>query len=102
MRRLPPVAVATDVASMPIAHPGFHGLVAEEGGRIVGSNFMDQRSPIGGIGPISVDPAAQNRSVGRSLMQAMLDYAMARDHASIRLVQAAYHNRSPFTRASAL
>jgi predicted N-acetyltransferase YhbS len=90
----PTVAVATDVASMLIAHPGFHGLVAEEDGRIVGSNFMDQRSPIGGIGPISVDPAAQNRSVGRALMQAMLEYGMARDHAGIRLVQAAYHNRS--------
>ena len=90
----PTVAVATDVASMLIAHPGFHGLVAEEDGQIVGSNFMDQRSSIGGIGPISVDPAAQNRSVGRALMQAMLDYGMARDHAGIRLVQAAYHNRS--------
>ena len=54
----PSVAVATDVVSMLIAHPGFHGLVAEEDGRIVGSNFMDQRSPIGGIGPISVDPAS--------------------------------------------
>jgi predicted N-acetyltransferase YhbS len=90
----PSVAAATDVASMLIAHPGFHGLVAEEDGRIVGSNFMDQRSPIGGIGPISVDPATQNRRIGRTLMQAMLDYARMRDHAGIRLVQTAYHNRS--------
>jgi predicted N-acetyltransferase YhbS len=90
----PSVAAATDVASMLIAHPGFHGLVAEEGGHIVGSNFMDERSPIGGIGPISVDPAAQNQRIGRSLMQEMLDYATARDHAGIRLVQTAYHNRS--------
>ena len=98
----PSVAVATDAASMLIAHPGVHGLVAEEDGRIVGSNFMDQRSPIGGIGPITVDPVAQNRSIGRSLMQAMLDYAMARDLAGIRLVQTAYHNRSLSTHASAL
>ena len=90
----PSAAVATDVASMLIAHPGFHGLVAEEDGHIVGSNFMDQRSLVGGIGPISIDPAVQNRRIGRSLMQAMLDYAIARDHAGIRLVQAAYHNRS--------
>jgi len=90
----PSVAVATDVASMLIAHSGFHGLVAEEDGLILGSNFMDQRSQIGGIGPISVDPAAQNRRVGRTLMQAMLDYAAARDHAGVRLVQTAYHNRS--------
>ena len=90
----PSAAVATDVASMLIAHPGFHGLLAEEDGHIVGSNFMDQRSLVGGIGPISIDPAVQNRRIGRSLMQAMLDYAIARDHAGIRLVQAAYHNRS--------
>ncbi len=90
----PSIAAATDVAAMLIADRGFHGLVAEEDGHIVGSNFMDQRSPVGGIGPISVDPAAQNRGVGRTLMQAMLDYAAARDHAGIRLVQTAYHNRS--------
>jgi predicted N-acetyltransferase YhbS len=90
----PSVTVATDVASMLIAQPGFYGLVAEDNGHIVGSNFMDQRSPIGGIGPISVDPAAQNRRIGRTLMQAMLDYARMRDHAGIRLVQTAYHNRS--------
>src|SRR5262249_7460763 len=58
------------------------------------SNFMDRRSPIGGIGPISVDPAVQNRRIGRTLMQAMLDHATARGHAGIRLVQTAYHNRS--------
>jgi len=90
----PSVAVATDVVSMLIAHPGFHGLVAEEDGHIVGSNFMDQRSPIAGIGPISVDPAVQNRRIGHTLMQAMLDYARMCDHAGIRLVQTAYHNRS--------
>ena len=90
----PSVEVATDVAAMLIGHPGFYGVVAEEGGRIVGSNFMDRRSPIAGIGPITVDPAAQNRHVGRSLMQAAIDQATARGHAGIRLVQAAYHNRS--------
>ena len=46
----PSVEVATDVAAMLIGHPGFYGVVAEEGGRIVGSNFMDRRSPIAGIG----------------------------------------------------
>ena len=65
---------------MLIAHLGFYGLVAEEDGQIVGSNFMDQRSPIGGIGPISVDPAAQNRRADRSLMQAMTRNGMPFAH----------------------
>ena len=90
----PSVEVATETASMLIGHPGCHGLVAEEDGRIVGSNFMNRRSPIAAIGPITVDPAAQNRQIGHILMQAMIDDATARDHAGIRLVQTAYHNRS--------
>jgi hypothetical protein len=37
----PSADVATGVASMLIAHPGFYGIVAEQEGRIVGSNFLD-------------------------------------------------------------
>src|SRR3982751_5243613 len=54
--------------SMLVGHPKFFGVVAEENGRVVGSNFMDERSSIGGIGPITVDPSAQNKSVGKELM----------------------------------
>src|SRR5215471_8638068 len=89
----PSVDVATGAASMLIAHPGFHGVVAEEDGRIVGSSFVDLRSQIAGIGPITVDPEAQNQGIGRSLMQAIMEHA-GDNHSGIRLVQAAYHNRS--------
>jgi len=41
---------------------------------------MDQ-PPRSRIGPISVDPAAQN-DASRTLMQAMLDHATARKHAA--------------------
>jgi len=90
----PSVEVATGLLSMLVANPGFYGVVAEDGGRVVGSNFADQRSPIAGIGPVSVDPMAQNQGVGGSLMQAVVDHFAARNSPSIRLVQAAYHNRS--------
>ena len=79
---------------MLIEHPGFQGVVAEEDGRILGSNFVDLRSVIAGIGPITVDPSTQNRGAGRLLMQAVMEQAAGRNHAGIRLVQAAYHNRS--------
>lgn len=52
----PSVEVATGLSSMLLANPGFYAVVAEDEGRIVGSNFADQRSPIAGIGPISEDP----------------------------------------------
>ena len=77
-----------------LANPGFYGIVAERDGRIVGSNFADQRSSIAGIGPITVDPEVQNQGVGRSLMQTALDHLNARNLAGIRLVQSAFNNHS--------
>jgi hypothetical protein len=79
---------------MLLGNPGFYGIVAEEDGRIVGSNFVDHRSSIAGIGPSSIDPEAQNQGIGRKLMQAAIDHFAAADVSGIRLVQAAYHNRS--------
>jgi predicted N-acetyltransferase YhbS len=91
---VPSAEVATGLASMLIGAPGFYGVVAEEAGKIVGSNFMDERSPIFGIGPISVAPELQNHAIGRRLMCAALDRAAAQRAVGIRLVQAGYHNRS--------
>lgn len=90
----PSVEVATGLVTMLLSNPGFHSVVAELDGRVVGSNFLDERSPISGIGPISVDPAVQNQTIGRQLMQAVMDRSGKRGFAGIRLVQAAYHNRS--------
>jgi len=82
------------IMSMMFGHPGFYCVVAEEGGRIVGSNCMDERSPIAGIGPITIDPEAQNRGIGRKLMQAVMDRAHERNFPGVRLVQASFHTRS--------
>src|SRR5437773_4512143 len=60
-----------------LAHPGFYAVIAELDGRVVGSNFLDERSPIAGLGPITVDPAVQNRAIGRHLMHAVLERSAA-------------------------
>ena len=86
--------IATGILSMLFSSPGFYCVVAESEGRIVGSNCLDERSLIAGIGPITVDPGAQNLGVGRKLMQVVMDRARERHPAGMRLVQAAYHNRS--------
>src|SRR5580704_14381505 len=91
---LPTVDMAVDVITMTFEHPGFYCVVAEERGRILGSNCMDERSPIAGIGPITIDPGAQNRGIGRKLMQAVMDRAHERNFPGARLVQAAFHTRS--------
>ena len=85
---------AIGVLSGVFCHPRFYCVVAESGGRIAGSNCLDERSIIAGVGPITVDPGAQNRGVGRKLMEAVMERARERGAAGIRLVQAAFHNRS--------
>ena len=77
-----------------LKHPGFYGVVAELDGQIVGSNFVDERSVIAGIGPITVDPAVQNRAIGRELMRHVMKRADDQHLPGYRLVQTAYHNRT--------
>lgn len=90
----PTVAVATGCIGGLIRNPGFHGVVAERDGSIVGSTFLDERSTISAIGPVSVDPAAQDGKIGRLLMHAMLERAAERHAPGVRLLQISYHNRS--------
>lgn len=85
---------STGLLSMMFSDPGFYCVVAESDGQIVGSNCLDERSTIRGVGPITIDPSAQNLGVGRKLMQTAMDRAHERGAAGIRLVQAAFHNRS--------
>jgi hypothetical protein len=49
------------------SHASYYAVVAEREGRIVGSVFLDERSPIASVASITVDPAAQNRMIGRRL-----------------------------------
>src|SRR5665213_581472 len=84
----------TGLFSMMFSSPGFYCVVAEVDGRIMGSNVLDERSVIRGVGPITIDPAAQNLRIGRKLMQAVIDRANQSGAAGIRLVQAAFHHRS--------
>ena len=86
--------VAVGLLTMMFSHPDFYCVVAEAAGRIVGSNCLDERSTIAGLGPITVDQAMQNSSVGRALMHDLLDRARTRRFPGVRLVQAAFHNRS--------
>ena len=90
----PSAEAAAGLLSGLLAHPAFYAVVAELGGRVVGSNFLDERSAIAGVGPITVDPEVQDQGVGRRLMEDALGRAAARGFAGVRLLQAAYHARS--------
>jgi predicted N-acetyltransferase YhbS len=90
----PAPEASVGLLQMLFSHAGFYCVVAESDGRLVGSNCMDERSTIAGIGPITVAPDAQNRNVGQALMHAVLDRARERAFPGVRLLQAAYHSRS--------
>src|SRR5262249_30872954 len=57
-------------------------------------NDEDERGPITGVGPITVDPKSQNGTIRRQLMGAVLNRATERHAAGVRLLQPAFHNRS--------
>jgi predicted N-acetyltransferase YhbS len=82
------------IAEHMLASEGIEMFVASRGEEIVGSAFVDERSVVAGVGPVTVDPAAQDEGAGRALMQAVLNREREREAAGVRLVQTAYHYRS--------
>src|ERR1700691_4289822 len=91
---VPAAEQAVGLLTRMFSNPGFYCVVAESDGRIAGSNCLDERSDIAGLGPITIDPKAQNRGIGRKLMEAVLERARERNFAGVRLLQPAFHNRS--------
>lgn len=88
----PNVETAQGFARAFVTHPSIYGVAAELDGKFVGSNFLDERDPVRGVGPITVDPAMQNKSIGRKLMKAVIE--RGGDAKSIRLLQEGFHMRS--------
>jgi predicted N-acetyltransferase YhbS len=91
-RDFPVPEAAAQVMGAWIPHPSIWGVVAELDGRVVGSNFLDERDPIRGVGPISVDPECQSAGVGRRLMAAVMERGEGAP--GIRLLQDGFNMRS--------
>lgn len=90
----PDIESAVGLMKFALASPGAWSVIAESDRKIVGSNFLWENPLIAGVGPITVNPARQNASAGRKLMEQVLERAAQLKLAGVRLVQAAYHNRS--------
>jgi predicted N-acetyltransferase YhbS len=91
-RDFPSPELAEMFMAMAVHDERYWGVVAEQDGRVVGSNFVSEWDEIRGVGPISVDPAAQGMGAGRRLMDAGLE--RSRGAAGVRLVQDAFNGRS--------
>lgn len=98
-------AVHRDVPSEDVGHliiggvlhrPDYAGVVALDGDRILGSNFLLFADDVCGVGPITVDPTVQTRGVGRLLMQWVIDEARRRRGPTphLRLYQEALNTTS--------
>ena len=83
---------ATEVTGLLIESPFFFDVVAESGGAVVGCGFMDERNPIRGIGPVSVDRTFQGKGTGRQIMKALLE--RGKEAPGIRLVQESFNMAS--------
>lgn len=75
-------------------HPKVYGVVAEVDGKVAGSNFLDERDAIKSVGPITVDPNAQAKGIGRRLMEAVIERGQSQGAVGIRLVQDAFNRTS--------
>ena len=91
-RDFPSLDVAHGLVAAFSSHPAIWGVVAEVDGRIVGSNFLDERGPIRGVGPITVDPETQATGVGRQLMEAVVERGAGTG--GIRLLQDSFNAAS--------
>ena len=91
---IPSAEFAIGLLSRVLSRTDVYSVVAEIDHRVIGSNFLWEGDTIASIGPITVIPDAQNSSVGRQLMERVLERARTRQHVGVRLVQSAYHNRS--------
>ena len=89
----PSPEVGIGLAQMMLSRDDVFSVVAENG-KVLGSNFLWEADEVDGVGPITVDPAEQNSSIGRELMERVIRRSSENGKAGIRLVQAAYHNRS--------
>jgi GNAT superfamily N-acetyltransferase len=88
----PNVETAQGFARGFVTHPSIYGVASELEGRFVGSNFLDERGPVRGVGPLTVDPTVQNKGIGGKLMKAVIERGAGSK--SIRLLQETFNMRS--------
>jgi ribosomal protein S18 acetylase RimI-like enzyme len=66
------------------------GIVAEDGGEVVGLAWLHPRGPVATVGPVAVDPAVQGRGIGRRLLEGLFEIA-GKGVPQIRLVQESFN-----------
>ena len=85
---------AAGVVGLLMRQETVYSTAAFDGNAPRGSNYMNMWGDAAGIGPISVDLAAQGEGIGKRLMQDALDHAKQQGIESVRLCQDSFNMRS--------
>jgi len=93
-RDIPSVELAAQIIGMLTSREDYYGVAARVDGRLAGSNFISTTDAVGGVGPITVDPAFDGRGVGRALMGKVLEHARNIGMEQVRLVQDSFNTKS--------
>jgi predicted N-acetyltransferase YhbS len=82
-------------------HPAIFGVVAEMNGRVIASNFPDER-PIRGVESVTVAPDVQEGGIGHRLMESIIE--QRQEAADIRLMQNVFNmcSLSPCARSRSM
>lgn len=88
------VEFAAGVLGLLMQQEQVHSAAAYDADQPRGSNFINMWGDVAGIGPISVDFAAQGEGIGRTLMLNVIDHARGQGFDMIRLCQDAFNMRS--------
>ena len=93
-RDIPNIALANTLLAMLTSRSDVYGVAARVNNRLAGSNFISLTDSVGGVGPITVDPAFEGYGIGRKLMQGVLDHADRTGMQQVRLLQDAFNTKS--------
>jgi GNAT superfamily N-acetyltransferase len=93
-RDFPVPDIAEKLIGLVISRPDIYGVAAQINGRLVGSNFLSLMDEVSGVGPITIDPVAQGKGIGRGLMTDVLNHARQQGIQQVRLVQEAINTVS--------
>jgi ribosomal protein S18 acetylase RimI-like enzyme len=90
----PSIEFAQQVLGMLVQNEKVYSVGAFDGTGPKGSNYINMWGDVAGIGPVSVDPAAQGEGIGRKMMEDVLQHTKEQGIQMVRLVQDSFNMQS--------
>lgn len=90
----PTVEFAQRVVGLLVQREDVYGIAAFDGDSPKGYTFLSLWDDVAGVGPVSVDVAAQGKGIGRRLMEDVIAYAGKQGFEMVRLCQDSFNSQS--------